>query len=60
VIGDRLFTVSDGGVMASRLDTLARQAFVAFPPPQPQVSPGSPGATGKPASGGGRAPARQG
>ena len=31
VIGDVLFTVSDGGVMASNLDTLARQAFVPFP-----------------------------
>jgi hypothetical protein len=31
VVGDRLFTVSDGGVMASSLATLARQAFVAFP-----------------------------
>jgi hypothetical protein len=38
VIGDRLFTISDGGVMASRLDTLARQAFVAFPQPQPGTS----------------------
>ena len=31
VIGSRLYTVSDLGVMASSLDTLARQAFVAFP-----------------------------
>jgi hypothetical protein len=31
VIGDRLFTVSDGGVMASALATLARQSFVPFP-----------------------------
>lgn len=31
VIGSRLFTVSDGGVMASELTTLAREAFVAFP-----------------------------
>jgi uncharacterized secreted protein with C-terminal beta-propeller domain len=31
VIGDRLFTVSDAGAMASDLGTLARQAFVAFP-----------------------------
>jgi hypothetical protein len=31
VIGDRLFTISDAGVMTSSLDALARQAFVAFP-----------------------------
>jgi uncharacterized secreted protein with C-terminal beta-propeller domain len=31
VIGDHLFTISTGGVMASSLGTLARQAFVAFP-----------------------------
>ncbi len=31
VIGNLLFTVSDGGVMASNLYTLAREAFVAFP-----------------------------
>ncbi len=32
VIGNSLFTVSAQGVMASSLDALARQAFVAFPP----------------------------
>lgn len=31
VIGDQLFTISVGGVLASSLDKLARQAFVAFP-----------------------------
>jgi hypothetical protein len=31
VVGDRLLTLSDAGVMASSLDTLARQSFVAFP-----------------------------
>ena len=31
VVGGRLFTVSDAGVEAGRLDTLAEQAFVAFP-----------------------------
>ncbi|MGI8802969.1 MAG: beta-propeller domain-containing protein [Solirubrobacteraceae bacterium] len=31
VVGDRLFTVSDAGVLASALDTLAPQTFVAFP-----------------------------
>jgi uncharacterized secreted protein with C-terminal beta-propeller domain len=31
VIGDQLYTVSAQGVMASSLDTLAEQAFVAFP-----------------------------
>ncbi|MCW3065312.1 MAG: benzoate transporter [Solirubrobacterales bacterium] len=30
VVGDRLFTLSDEGVMASSLDSLARRAFVAF------------------------------
>jgi hypothetical protein len=33
VVGDRLFTISDAGVMASSLDTLSPQAFVAFPAP---------------------------
>ena len=33
VIGDRLFTVSDAGIMASNIDTLASEAFVAFPQP---------------------------
>ena len=31
VIGSQLYTVSDLGVMASSLNGLARQAFVAFP-----------------------------
>jgi Beta propeller domain len=31
VIGSTLYTLSDAGVMASSLGTLARQAFVAFP-----------------------------
>jgi hypothetical protein len=35
VIGQRLFTVSGEGVMASSLATLAREAFVAFPSPAP-------------------------
>jgi hypothetical protein len=40
VIGERLFTLSDAGVMASSLDGLARQAFVPFPaPPAPQPVP---------------------
>ena len=30
VIGNQLYTVSSEGVMASSLDTLARQAFVSF------------------------------
>jgi hypothetical protein len=42
VIGNRVLTVSDGGVMASSLDTLARQAFVAFPQPQPGSAGGQP------------------
>ncbi len=41
VVGDRLFTVSDLGVKASALSTLADQAFVAFPAqPQPQYDGG--------------------
>ncbi|MEA2266471.1 MAG: hypothetical protein QOE27_2054 [Solirubrobacteraceae bacterium] len=32
VVGNRLLTISDGGVIDSRLDTLAPQGFVAFPP----------------------------
>jgi hypothetical protein len=35
VIGQQLFTVSSGGVMASSLATLARQAFVTFPSSAP-------------------------
>jgi hypothetical protein len=35
VIGQQLFTVSSGGVMASSLATLAREAFVTFPSPAP-------------------------
>ena len=51
VIGDRLFTVSDGGVMASHLDSLSRVAFVAFPQPQPQPAPSrGPGVVGPPAA----------
>jgi hypothetical protein len=35
VIGQRLFTVSSEGVMASSLATFAREAFAAFPSPVP-------------------------
>ena len=35
VIGQRLFTLSREGVMASSLATLAREAFVTFPAPPP-------------------------
>ncbi len=38
VIGDQLYTLSDQGLMASNLSTLAPEAFVAFPTP-PTVSP---------------------
>jgi hypothetical protein len=49
VIGDRLFTLSYRGLLASRLDTLAPVGFAEFPqPPQPSPSP-EPG----PAAGGG-------
>jgi Beta propeller domain len=51
VIGDRLFTISDAGVMASQLGTLARQAFVAFPQPQPQPQPGASGTGTAPPAG---------
>ena len=43
VIGDQLFTVSDGGVLASSLGTLAPQAFVAFPVPVPTTPAPLPG-----------------
>ena len=36
VIGDRLFTLSDAGVEASDLTTLAAQSFAAFPAPSPR------------------------
>jgi hypothetical protein len=35
VIGDSLYTLSDGGILASNLDTLATGTFVAFPAPTP-------------------------
>jgi hypothetical protein len=43
VIGNRLFTLSDAGIMASRLATLGREAFIALPqPPAPRPKPISP------------------
>lgn len=48
VIGDELFTVSDGGVMASSLDTLARRGFVAFPQPMSSGGSGPPTLLQKP------------
>jgi hypothetical protein len=40
VVGDRLFTVSAAGVLASDLATFADRGFVAFPaPPPPTVQP---------------------
>jgi len=44
VIGNRVFTLSPTGVMASSLDTLTRQAFAAFPNPPsgPNYNPGGP------------------
>jgi Beta propeller domain len=44
VVGQRLFTVSAAGVMASDLATFAQRGFVALPapqPPEPQPSPPS-------------------
>ena len=40
VIGSDLYTVSSGGVMASTLDTLTREAFAAFPTPLSGPGPG--------------------
>jgi hypothetical protein len=43
VIGNRLYTVSDAGILASSLDTLSPQTFVPFPTaPAPPVVTGSP------------------
>ena len=39
VIGNRLYTVSAGGVLASSLDSLARQGFAAFPATAPVPTP---------------------
>ena len=39
VIGNRLYTVSAGGVLASSLDSLARQGFAAFPAAAPVPTP---------------------
>ena len=44
VVGDRLFTVSDIGVKASALSSLADEAWVPFPAPPQQPSPGLSGA----------------
>jgi hypothetical protein len=41
VIGDRLFTVSVAGVLASDLATFADRGFVAFPAPAPNAGSGS-------------------
>jgi hypothetical protein len=46
VIGDRLYTLSDEGILASRLNTLAPLTFVAFPAPIPPTGSGRPGASG--------------
>jgi hypothetical protein len=44
VIGDQLYTLSDEGILASSLATLAPGAFVAFPAPsQPPPPPGPTG-----------------
>ena len=45
VVGDRLFTVSYEGVMASDLGTFADRGFVAFPQPAPGVGTAPPGQT---------------
>ena len=51
VIGDRLYTLSDEGILASRLDTLDPLTFVGFPAP-PQGAGGS-GASGSGTAGAG-------
>jgi uncharacterized secreted protein with C-terminal beta-propeller domain len=54
VVGNRLFTISDAGVMGSDVDSFGRLSFVAFPQ-QPtggtvEPAPGSPPSTGQAAS----------
>jgi uncharacterized secreted protein with C-terminal beta-propeller domain len=47
VVGDRLFTISTAGVLASDLSSFADKGFVAFPaPPPPAVQPGPGTGTG--------------
>jgi hypothetical protein len=38
VVGGRLVTISEDGLEVGRLDTLAEQAFLAFPRPEPPPS----------------------
>jgi beta propeller domain-containing protein len=38
VVGQRLFTISTAGAMASDLSSFADRGFVAFPQPPPQVA----------------------
>ena len=54
VIGDQLYTLSDEGILASSLDTLAPGTFVAFPPPSPPAP--TPGAGGSASRGEARQP----
>lgn len=42
VVGDAVLTVSDAGVKASSLATLAERGWVAFPPPEPAPPGGKP------------------
>jgi hypothetical protein len=46
VIGNRLFTISTAGALASDLATFANEGFVAFPAPPPQPQPESVSAPG--------------
>ena len=50
VIADQLYTLSDEGILASSLDTLAPGTFVAFPAPSPPAP--TPGAVGSASRGG--------
>jgi hypothetical protein len=54
VIGDRLYTLSGEGILASRLHTLAPVAFAAFPAPVPPTGAGRSGASGSGTAASGR------
>lgn len=51
VVGDKLFTLSNGGLKASALDSLAASGFAAFPPPPERDYP-PPGEAPPPGSAG--------
>jgi hypothetical protein len=49
VVGDRLFTISTAGMLASDLSSFADKGFVAFPAPPPVVQPDAGTVTSPPA-----------